>query len=1401
VIRCGWWAPCHELFGLVHPAAGAGGLLFVLLTLAGLLAFKAMKVQNMPDVDLPVVSIGLAMPGATPAQLETDVVRKVEAAVAVIPGLKNTTATIVEGAAVVTGEFRLEKGIQEAMADVRDVLSRVRGDLPADMREPVVTRLELAAMPVLTYTATSAAMDDESLSWFIDQVLSRALREVPGVGAVTRVGGVQREVRVELDPQRLMALGVSAAQVSRQLRMVQQDAAAGRSHVGNSEQSLRVTGSVSSAADLAKLDIALQDGRRIRLGDLAQVFDTVAEQRSAALLNGQPAVAFEISRTRGASQIEVAAGVRRALDRVRTLHPGVEFTQAFDFVKPVQQNFEASMQLLVEGALLAVVVVWIFLRDWRATWIAAVALPLSVIPTFAAVHLLGFTLNALTLLALTLVVGILVDDAIVEIENIMRHLRMGKSPRRAAMEAANEIGLAVIATTFTLVAVFLPTAFMSGVIGRYFEQFGWTAAIAVLFSLVVARLLTPMMCAYLLRPLPAAARQEAPTSRAMALYLRAVHWCLNHRALTAYAAFATIVVTLVLVPLLPRGFLPADDLPQTQVTLSLPPGSTLDQTAAMAERARRLLTRQPEVLQVYTAIGGGAAGTDAYAPQGLSDVRRAVLTVTLKPRDERAGVTRRQVEATARQALADLPGVRVRVGMGASADRYQLVLTGADARVLREHARLVEQQMRDLPGLGAVSSSASMLRSEVVVRMDPMRAADLGVTTQALADTLRVATAGDHDPALPKLNLSERQVPVVVRLPAEAREDLGLLQRLPVPGARGPVPIQQVATLSLESAPTQIDRRNRQRQVTIEVELDGRSLGDVERQVTALPAVRNMPAGISRAPIGDAEVMSDLFAAFAVAMTAGVLCIYGVLVLLFRSFVQPATILVALVLAVPGAFAPLLLTRGDVSMPVLIGLIMLMGIAAKNSILLVDFAIMARREQRVTHRLAIMDACRKRAQPVIMTTLAMGAGMLPVALGLGASDPAFRTPMAIVVIGGLVTSTIMSLLLQVSPGLASARGRIARARAERVAADAAWMPLVMGSASASRGRNEPQLPVTNTTTAGVQASWELDFFGAGRAGSAAGEARLAGAEFALRAVRMSVAAETASSYLSLRACEVQQEIARQELESQAQTVQVSETAEQAGLLATHQVALARAAQAQAQAVLRARTAQCDHLLQSLVAITGLDAKGLRPQLELGKGLVPAPASAIPEFLPAAVLARRPDVEEAAMAVAAAGFDERAALARQWPTISLTGTVGQARASSAPVTFDGQVWSLGPLQITFPIFDAGVRKARVQAAEAGLEEAKAAYQARVRLAANEVEEALITLRSSRERERHVRQAALGFGLAQKAADERLKAGLASVLEVEQTRRSVFAARAAVAELQFQRAVAWVTLYRAAGGAWE
>ncbi len=981
-------------------------LLFILLTLAGVLGFRAMKVQNMPDVELPLVNVALSLPGAAPAQMETEVARKVEAAVAAVQGIKNTSSTAVDGAAVVTAEFRLEKDLQEAVDDVRDAVSRIRADLPAELREPIVAKLDLSALPVLTYTVSSPGMDVESLSWFVDDTLTRTLRNVPGVGAVTRVGGVTREVRVELDPQRMLGLGVTAIGVSRQLRLVQQDAAGGRAQLGGAEQAVRASASVASADELARLDIALPDGRRVRLGEVARVLDTVAEPRSAALLDGKPVVAFEISRTRGASETEVAAGVQRALQALRSSHPDMQFTEAFDFVEPVQENFDSSMMLLYEGALLAVVVVWFFLREWRSTLIAAVALPLSAVPTFAAMHLMGFTLNGVTLLSLSLVVGILVDDAIVEIENIMRHLREGKTPFRAAMEAADEIGLAVIATTFTLVAVFLPTAFMSGVVGRFFVQFGWTAAIAVAFSLVVARMLTPMMCAYLLKPVVHAPKVPGW----LTAYLRMAAWSLRHRVITLLATVAFVVGVLALVPLLPTGFLPPDDLPQTQVTLTLPPGATLAQTQALAERARQAVAAQPEVLRVYTAIGAGSAGADAFAPPGLSDVRRATLTITLTPRDQRRGTTKRMVEARLRTALADLPGARVSVGLGASAERYILVLSGDDPQVLDAHAAVVERELRAMPGVGTVVSSANVLRPELMARIDPLRAADLGVTTQAVADTLRVATAGDYDPALPKLNLAQRQVPVVVRLPAQAREDLALLERLPVPGARGPVAVGQVATLSLEAAPGQINRRNRQRNINFEIALNGLSLGEVEQRVQALPSLNAMPPGVGRAALGDAEAMQELFSGFALAMAAGVLCIYMVLVLLFRDFVQPGTILVALVLAVPGAFAALLATRSDISMPALIGLIMLMGIAAKNSILLIDYVIIARRDHGLARHDAVIDACFKRARPVVMTTMAMGAGMLPAALGWGA-DPSFRAPMAIVVIGGLITSTVMSLLV------------------------------------------------------------------------------------------------------------------------------------------------------------------------------------------------------------------------------------------------------------------------------------------------------------------------------------------------------------------------------------------------------
>ncbi|MCZ8236304.1 MAG: efflux RND transporter permease subunit [Inhella sp.] len=983
-------------------------LLFLMLTVAGVLGFRAMKIQNFPDIELPTIIVTASLPGTAPAQMETEVARKIENALATIQGLKHLYAKVQDGTATISAEFRLEKPLQEALDEVRDAVARVRADLPADLRDPVITKMNLAGAPILTYTVSSSTMDDEALSWFVDNQVTKRMLAVRGVGSVSRVGGVSREVRVELDPNRLLALGVSAAEVSRQLKAVQQEAPGGRATLGGAEQSLRTIATVQSAAELGAMEIALQDGRRLRLDQVATVIDGVAEQRSGAFLDGKPVVGFEIVRAKGAGEVDVAEGARAAVEELKAAHPDITVTEAFNFVDPVVENFNGSMWLLIEGAILAVVVVWFFLRDWRATFVSAVALPLSAIPTFMVMHWMGFSLNVVTLLSLSLVIGILVDDAIVEIENIMRHLAMGKTPLEAAREAADEIGLAVIATTFTLIAVFLPTAFMSGVPGKFFVQFGWTAAIAVFFSLVVARLLTPMMAAYLLKK-PA---KEHPEPFWMPAYLRAARWSFTHKGKTLLLTLAFGVVSCgpLFAGKIAGAFIPPDDLSQTQVTLQLEPGATYAQTQAVAAQAEKIVAAHPHVKLIYTAVGGGSAGADPFAMGGVPESRKATLTLNLTPRKERRGITKQDIERELRERLEVIPGARINVAFGGSSEKYVLVLAGEDGEALAQHAAKVENELRTLKGIGQVTSSSSLQRPELIVRPDAARAADLGVSTAAIADTLRIATSGDYDQLLPKLNLSQRQVPIVVRLPDAARQDLALIEQLTVPGSRGPVPLQQVAEVTLASGPAQIDRYDRLRNVNFEIELNGRPLGEVQSAAAALPTLQQLPPGVIKTEVGDAEAFAELTTSFLLAMGTGVACIYIVLVLLFHAWVQPVTILGALVLSIPGAILALFVTGTDLSMPAMIGMIMLMGIATKNSILLVEYAIVAQREHGLSRLDALLDACHKRARPIVMTTLAMGAGMMPIALGFG-TDPSFRAPMAIVVIGGLITSTFLSLLV------------------------------------------------------------------------------------------------------------------------------------------------------------------------------------------------------------------------------------------------------------------------------------------------------------------------------------------------------------------------------------------------------
>lgn len=980
-------------------------LLFFLLSVAGLMGFRALEIANMPDFEFPGIIVSVALPGATPSQLETEVTRKIEDATASIAGARHVQSTITDGGSETFIEFQIEKDVQEALDDVRDAVTSVRSALPADVLEPTVSRVTVNNGSIATYTITADNMDETDLSWFVDNIVSKQLMPIKGVGRVTRYGGVAREVRVEMDPVRLQAYGVTAGEVSQQIGSMQQEAPGGRGDLGGLEQAVRTIGTVKSAGELAAVSFPLADGRRVRLDQIATVRDTHAEPRQAAQLDGKPVISFRIYRARGSAEAEVANAVDAEVTKLQQIYPRIHIDRVYNNVGPIQHSYDASMQALLEGAVLAVVVVMIFLRDWRATLISAIALPLSIVPTFAFIHWAGYTLNTITLLALTLVIGILVDDAIVEVENIMRHLRMGKPPRQAALEAADEIGLAVIATSLTLIAVFLPVALMPGISGLIFKQFGWTAAIAIAASLVVARLLTPMMAAYLLKPDPA---PEPEDGWAMHRYIAAVRGCLRHPWLTCLGAALFFGLSVVLIGLLPKTFINADDEAQTVVTIEAPPGSTLQQTLSLAEAARKRIQDMPEIRHIYMLVGNGQTAGSTVSSGG--DVTTATFIIPLSPVKERER-SQQEVDAELRKRLADVPGARLTVGGQGSGEELTVQLTSEDPQLLQATAEKVLREIRGIPNLGGATSSASLLRPELVIRPDFARAAELGVTASAIGAAVRVATTGDYDVILPKLNLPERQLYIRTMLDPDSRTDLETLRQLRVRSADGTVPLANVADLRIEGGPAQIDRYDRARNVTLTVRLQGRPLGEVNELIESLPSMKHLPTQVRRGAGGDVEFMQDLFGNFVVAMATGIFCVYAVMVLLFHDFAQPVTVLAALPLAAGGALGALVLFGMSLSLPTLIGLLMLIGIVSKNSILLVEYAIAARDNRGVPRLEAIVDACHKRARPIVMTTVAMVAGMLPMAINLDGSDGGFRAPMAVTVIGGLITSTVLSLIV------------------------------------------------------------------------------------------------------------------------------------------------------------------------------------------------------------------------------------------------------------------------------------------------------------------------------------------------------------------------------------------------------
>jgi hydrophobic/amphiphilic exporter-1 (mainly G- bacteria), HAE1 family len=973
-------------------------VLFIALTLSGFLAFAKLPVNVSPDTSFPVAVVTVTDPGTPTSDLEQSVTRRLEDAVAGIADVHHIRSSIVDGISTTTVEFQIGVNPDSAINDVRDAIARIRSNLPAGISEPVVSRLDVDGGAILTYAVRSSGMSALDLSWFVDNTLSQELLAVPGVGRIMRLGGADREIRLALDPGRLQALGITAAEVDAQLRARNVDLPAGRGEIGAHEQAIRTLGGARSTAALAATSIALPGGRWARLDQLGTVRDGAAEQRQRARFDHDEVVAFAVYKAKGASEVSVADTVARRLDEITRAQPGMGISLVTSTVSYTRASYEAAMHTLVEGLGLASLVVFCFQRDWRTTLIAAIAMPLSLVPIFAALLWLGFTLNAITLLALTLIIGVLVDDAIVEIENIVRHIGLGARPYRAAIEAADEIGLAVVATTMTIVVVFVPVSLMSGVVGQYFKQFGITVAIAVLASLLVARLLTPMLAAYFLTPRCGGHGE----SRLIGRYRTLLGWALGHRPVVLAAGALFFLGSLALVPLLPTGFLPVEDLGQSFLSIELPPGATIDETDRTAERVADLLRSRPEVAHVFTAIG-------ASGPLSGGEIRRATLTIALKPANQRAH-SKAEFEYLVRPLLAKIPDIRWHFTNGSGDRDVTVVLTSADATSLAHMARELAAQMGRLGGIANVETTIPLAEPEILIRPRSVLAASLGVSAKDIAETARIATIGNTDANLATLDLHDRQLPIRVALAAERHGGLATIEALKVPSVHGRVPLSLVAEVGFGDGEARTERLDRRRMVAVEADLDPHvTLGTAMQAIHALPVLRELDAaGVREQPYGASEYMADMFSQFGMAITAGILMLVGVLLLLFKDFLQPITILTTLPLSVGGALAALLVTGQALDLSSFIGLLMLMGVVTKNSILLVDAAIEGERSG-LRGNVALIQAGAQRARPIVMTTIAMIAGMLPTTLGIG-SGASFRTPMATAVIGGLLTSTLLSLV-------------------------------------------------------------------------------------------------------------------------------------------------------------------------------------------------------------------------------------------------------------------------------------------------------------------------------------------------------------------------------------------------------
>ena len=967
-------------------------VLFVMLSVAGMVSFVRMQVNDNPDIDFPVVIVSVSQPGAAPSELENQVTLKIEAAVRSLAGIDEINSTVSEGQSTTVIQLAIGTPIDRAVEDVRGALQQVRSELPDGILEPQIERANSTGNDLASYAAIGTDMTIEDLSWYIDNTVSKELLSVPGMAHIDRNGGVSREIRVILDPLKLQAQGITAGEVNQQLRLVNINAAGGRAQIAGSEQAVRVLGNARTAYDLGQTQISIGAGRTIRLADIARIRDLYAEQRSASALNGRSVLSFDFQRAKGGSDVSVFHGAEAKLAALEKRNPKVHFQLIFNQVKYTELQYNSAIDTMIEGAVLAVIVVFIFLRDWRSTVISALAIPLSAIPTFWFMDLMGFTLNSISLLALSLVAGVLVDDAIVEIENIVRHMRMGKSAYQASIDAADEIGLAVLATTMAIVAVFLPVGLMPGISGQFFKNFGLTVVVAVLMSLAVARLITPMIAAYFLK---ADGHRSHGEGAIMNLYMAVLRWTLQHRWSAVVGGVGALALTVVCAGALPMTFQPDQDSDASTATIEMVPGTTLAQTEAVVNQVATLLQRQPDVETTYqrASVGSGR------------------VTAIFKPKKTQ---TSNDFERALAPRLAQIADARVsfRSNNGGNSGRdLSVTLAGSDPDLLRKTVITLAEQMSHLSSVTAPRLVGDLQRPEIVIKPHLDLAASMGVTTAALSNAIRVATLGDIDQNSAKFSLSDRQVPIRVALAENARTRLSTIRNLPIQSASGgSVPLGLVADISFGAGATKIERVAQQRQITVGAD---RAPGVVSStamdQIAALPIMKALPIGVTQLTLGQQKFETEMINNFIGAVVSGVLLVFAVLVLLYRRILAPFVNLGSLMLAPLGGLIALWITGNPISMPVLIGMLMLLGIVAKNSILLIDFAL-EEMSKGVEPFAAILDAGHKRAQPIVMTTVAMVAGMIPTALSLS-GDGSWRAPMGITVIGGLLLSTVLTLVI------------------------------------------------------------------------------------------------------------------------------------------------------------------------------------------------------------------------------------------------------------------------------------------------------------------------------------------------------------------------------------------------------